>query len=107
MGVTRAEATADHDRRLLALLERCRSRGIKLNTDKCKLRLPEVTFMRHVTSEDRLKPDPSKIQGVREMPTSNNKQDVNRLLGMGDYLQRFAPNLSQITAPMRELLKEQ
>ena len=75
--------------------------------DKCKLCLPEVTFMGHVTSEDGLKPDPSKIQGVREMPTPNNKQDVNRLLGMGDYLQRFAPNLSQITALMRELLKEQ
>ena len=107
MGAIRAEATADHDRRLLALLKRGRSRGIKVNKDKCKLRLPEVTFMGHVTSEDGLKPDPPKIQRVREMPTPNNKQDVNRLLGMGDYLQRFAPNLSQITAPMRELLKEQ
>ena len=31
---TRAEATADYDRRLIALLhvERCRSRGIKLNS---------------------------------------------------------------------------
>lgn len=107
VGATRAEATADHDRRLLALLERCRSRGIKINKDKCKLRLPEVTFKAHVTSEDGLKPDPSKIQGVREMPTPNNKQGVKRLLGMSDYLQIFASNLSQITAPRRELLKEQ
>jgi len=52
VGATRAETTADHDRRLLALLERCRSRGLKLNKDKCKLRLPEETFMGHVTSED-------------------------------------------------------
>ena len=36
-----------------------------------------------------------------------NKQDVKRLLGMVDFLQKFAPNLSETTAPMRELLKQE
>lgn len=41
------------------------------------------------------------------MPTPTSKQDVKRLLGMVNYLQKFAPNLSAATAPIRELLKEQ
>lgn len=41
------------------------------------------------------------------MPTPTSKQDVKRLLGMVNYLQKFAPNLSAVTAPMSELLKEQ
>ena len=41
------------------------------------------------------------------MPSPTSKQDVKRLLGMVNYLQRFAPKLSEITAPLRDLLKEQ
>ena len=40
------------------------------------------------------------------MPTPSSKQDVKRLLGMVNYLQKFASNLSEITAPMRHLLKD-
>ena len=58
-------------------------------------------------SEEGLKPDPAKLQGVKEMPTPTSKQDVKRLLGMVNYLQKFAPNPLAVTAPMRELLKEQ
>lgn len=63
--------------------------------------------MGHVISDNGLKPDPAKIQGIQEMPTPQNKQDVKRLLGMMNYLQKFAPNLSETTAPMRELLKQE
>lgn len=52
VGETKAAAIADHDQQLITLLERCRSKGIKLNKEKCKFRLPEVTFMAHVISED-------------------------------------------------------
>ena len=32
---------------------------------------------------------------------------MKRLLGILNYLQKFAPNLSEVTAPTRELLKEE
>jgi len=106
VGNTDEEAQADHDTKLKALLQRCRDKGIKLNKEKLKLRRKEVVFMGHIISADGLKPDPSKIQGINEMPSPTCKQDVKRLLGMVNYLQRFAPNLSSITAPLRDLLKE-
>ena len=109
VGETKAEAIEIHDQWLIALFERCKSKGIKLNKEKCKFCLSEVSFMGHCISEEGLKPDPAKIQGVQEMPTPESKQDVKRLLGMVNYmyLQKFAPNLSETTAPMRELLKEE
>ena len=107
VGETKAEAIENHDQRLITLLERCKSKGIKLNKEKCKFHLSEVSFMGHVISEEGLKPDPAKIQGVQEMPTPESKQDVKRLLGVVNYLQKFAPDLSEATAPMRELLKEE
>lgn len=106
VGETEAEALSDHDAKLTALLERCRATGIKLNKEKLKLRRKEVKFMGHVICQDGLKPDPDKVQGIKEMPTPTSKQDLKRLLGMVNYLQKFAPNLSEVTAPMRDLLKE-
>ena len=62
--------------------------------------------MGHVSCQDGLKPDPDKVQGIREMPAPTSKQDLKRFLGMVNYLQKFAPNLSEVTAPMRDLLKQ-
>ena len=70
VGETKAEAIENHHQRLTALLERCKNKGIKLNKVKCKFHLSEVSFMGHVISAEGLKPDPAKIQGVQEMPTS-------------------------------------
>ena len=47
-GETQAAAMSDHDAKLRALLERCRSKGIKLNKEKLKLRCTEVKFMGHI-----------------------------------------------------------
>ena len=104
VGETKAEAIENHDQRLITLFERCKSKGIKLNKEKCKFRLSEVSFMGHVISEEGLKLDPAKIQRVQEIPPES-KGDVKRLLDMINYLQKFAPNLSEATAPTRELLK--
>ena len=41
-GETDEEATANHDRSLRDLLQRCKNRGIVLNPDKKKLRMSEV-----------------------------------------------------------------
>ena len=107
VGETKEEAIENHDQRLKSLFERCRNKGIKLNKEKSKFSLSEVSFMGHIISNEGLKPDPAKIQGICEMPTPKSKQDVKRLLGMVNYLQKFAPNLSEVTAPMRDLLKEE
>lgn len=87
VGETKVEAIQNHAQRLITLLERCKSKGIKVSKEKCKFRLSEVSFMGHVISEEGLKLDPAKIQGVQEMPIPESKQDVKRLLGMVNYLQ--------------------
>ena len=106
VGETDAEALSDHGTKLRALFQRCRNKGIKLNKEKLKLRCSEVSFMGHTVSKDGLKPDPAKLQGIQEMPSPQNKQDIKRFLGMVNYLQRYAPDLLQATAPLRDLLKE-
>jgi len=91
---------------LRAFFELCRKKGIKLNKEKVKLCCTEVKFMGHVTCQGSLKPDSHKVQGITEMPASTSKQDLKRLLGMVNYLQKIAPNLCEVTTPVRDPLKE-
>ena len=104
-GANDDEAVKDHDENLIALLQRCREKGVKLNRGKLQLRLKEVAYMGHVLSADGLQPDPEKVKAIREMPAPTDKQSIQRLLGMTNYLQKFAPRLSEITSPLRELTK--
>ena len=61
--------------------------------------------MAHVLTAAGLQPDPEKVKAFKEMPTPTDKQSIQRLLGMTNYLQRFAQRLSKIMTPLHELTK--
>ena len=78
-GDTNADAMADHDKNLEALLQRARKVNLNLNKKKLKLKLPSVTFMGHrLTSQV----SPETV--------------VN-------YLSKFLPSLSDVCKPLRRL----
>ena len=51
-------------------------------------------------------PDPKKISAIQEVESPRNKQKLETLLGMVNYLAKFTPNLSETAAPMRSRLKK-
>ena len=102
-GDTGQEATRDHDRNLEAFLHRCATRGVKLNSDKIKLRQPEVPFIRHKATIKGLRADPNKVKVILEMPKPTDVVGVQCLLGMTQYLAKFLPHLSDPTKSLREL----
>ena len=99
-GQNEAEAIADHNRNLRALLNRCREKGIKLNKQKLKLNRSSIVFCGHQLNQDGVRPDPQKIQAIANMPNPVDRQGVMRLIGFATYLAKFCPNFSEITAPI-------
>ena len=61
--------------------------------------------MGHVPSAVGLQPDPEKVKAIREVLAPTDKQSIQRLLGMTNYLQKVAPRPSEITTPLREPTK--
>lgn len=47
--------------------------------------------------------DPAKVRAIVEMPPPTDKQGVQRLLGLAQYLAKFLPHLSDTTKPLRDL----
>ena len=105
-GESHEEAVQSHDANLLAFLQRCAERGIKLNPDKARLRLTDVLFIGHVATAQGLCADPAKVKAIQDMLPPTDVAGVQRMLGMIQYLSKFLPKLSDITKPLRDLTQK-
>lgn len=106
-GDTPEEATKDHDRCLIGLMDRCREKNLKLNANKLKLRLKQVPFIGHLVTDTGLKPDPEKVKAVKEMPNPTDVAGVLRFAGFVNYLSKFIPQLSEHMEPLRQLTQRE
>ena len=61
--------------------------------------------MGSILSKDGSKPDPENVKAMSEMPDPEDKKGIERLVGTINFLASYIPNMSDITAPIRELLK--
>jgi len=98
-GLKIAQVITDPDQKLHSLLQRCRTRNLKLNREKVHLRLTEVKLVSHPITIEGLNPDRGKYRAILEMPILT----VQRYMGTGNYLSRFMPSLSEVAAPLRKL----
>lgn len=100
-----APTEALHDSILKRVLDRCRQINLTLNRDKCRFKRQEVTYLGHLISTQGLQADPRKVEAIVKMPVPKNKEDVRRFLGMVTYLSKFCPGLSELTLPLRTLIR--
>ena len=96
----------EHDARLNKVFQRARDKNLKFKWDKCRFGIKEIKYVGHILSSEGVKPDNEKIEAIVHMPTPNCKGDIERFLGMITYIAKFVPNLSEMSAPLRELLKK-
>ena len=59
----------------------------------------EISYIGHTLGKEGLKPDPQKVRAITEMTRPQNKEELQRFLGMVTYIAKFIPNFSQVSAP--------
>ena len=96
----------EHDERLRKVLQRCEEINLTLNKEKCEFGVKEVTYIGHKLSAKGVEPDAEKVRAIQDMPAPTDKKGVERLLGTINYLAKFIPNVSEVTAPIRELIRK-
>ena len=77
-----------------------------LNPDKIQFRLPQVSFFGHQWSAKGLSPDPKKISAVKRMDLPRDVDTMRSFLGLVNYLNRFSLCLAEISAPLREICRQ-
>ena len=96
----------EHDRNLKALMDRAKETGLVFSSDKRTIRQPEISFFGNIYSKDGIRPDPAKVHDIENMSVPQDKEDLQRFLGMMTYLATFIPNFSEESQPLRDLLKK-
>lgn len=96
----------EHDRNLENVLQRCRLHNLKLNRKKCRFLQDTVRYLVHVLTRDGLSLDPDRLHDILQVKAPSDKKELQTFLGMVNFVSRFIPNMSTVTAPLRELLKK-
>ncbi|UYV63652.1 K02A2.6-like [Cordylochernes scorpioides] len=99
-----ASDSKTHDRILRLVLRKLKEAKVTLNKAKCVFGVTRINFLGHILDEDGIRPDPAKIEAVAKMPAPTDVHGVRRFLGMVNHLGRFVENLSEIVAPLNQLL---
>ncbi|GFS34489.1 retrovirus-related Pol polyprotein from transposon 17.6 [Trichonephila inaurata madagascariensis] len=76
----------EHCRLLRRTLLKARKANLKFNELKTQLSQTSVNYLGHVLSDEGIKPDPKKIRAIEEFATPNCKEDLQRFLGMLEYV---------------------
>ena len=87
-------------KKLRRVLNRNREVGLKFNPKKVKICVPAVSFVGHVFSAEGLKPDPGKIRTISEMPSPSDKEDVLRIVGTFNYLNKIIEHKDNLQEPI-------
>ena len=99
-----SETIDQHLERLVTVLDRLRSAGLKLKPEKCALFQKSVSFLGHVVSEDRIATDPRKVKVVQEWPVPKSSREVRAFVGLAGYYKRFVPEFAGIARPLHALV---
>lgn len=96
----------EHDCRLHQLLTKFRDCGLTLNPSKCAISQDEVKFRGHLFSATGIRPLENRVKSMLELRAPKDRNEVASLLGLLTYSSRFLPKFSNVTKPIRDLLKQ-
>ena len=77
------------DRTLIKLFKRAQEKNVKFNIAKLQLKKSEVSYMGNIIGSNGVMPDPSKVEAIVSMREPECKKDIQRLVGMLNYLSQY------------------
>ncbi|CAM4513486.1 unnamed protein product [Lepidochelys kempii] len=75
----------DHVSQVRQVLDRLQGAGLTVKAEKCKVGMAEVSYLGHRVGNGRLKPEPAKVEVIRDWPTPHPEKQVQAFIGMAGY----------------------
>ena len=97
----------EQNKNMIDLFDRLQKTGLKLQPDKCEYLRPELEYLGHLITKDGVKPNPAKIQAVRDFKTSQNVTQVQSFLGLAGYYRKFIKNFAHLGKPITNLTQKE
>ena len=100
-----SENQQQHKKHLRLVFKKLLEFNLKLNLKKCKIAVSSLKYMGYEINGKGLKPLPEYIKKLLDIPTPKNIKEVERLLGLVQFLGWFIPDLQKVARPI-SILKQ-
>ncbi|VDP91295.1 unnamed protein product [Echinostoma caproni] len=91
---------AEHDDRLLRLLERFSKKNVSIRASKCMFSSPELEFSGFTVDAKGYRPDPSRFPPLTELESPRNQNQLISIMGCLQYYSRFILNFATKAQPL-------
>src|SRR5919197_1410394 len=99
-----SETFEEHIEHLKQVFEKLRESNLMVKLKKCEFGKQEITFLGHVIGKNGIKPDPAKVEKIKNLKEPTNLRELRSVLGLCSYYRKFVKNFSKIVKPMTKLL---
>ncbi|XP_071900910.1 uncharacterized protein [Coffea arabica] len=96
----------EHLKHVAEVLNILRRHQLYAKRSKCAFAQAQVEYLGHIISEEGVKVDPGKIEGMVKWPRLENVKQLRGFLGLTGYYRRFVRGYGSITKPLTALLKK-
>lgn len=91
---------------LVAVIVRLNEYNVRVNFEKCQFFVDKVKYLGHEISQHGVQARKEKLQALLKAPKPINISQLRAYLGLVNYYRKFAPNLSNLLAPLYKLTKK-
>ena len=84
------------------IIKRCSEANITLSKEKIQVGT-QVKFAGFLIGKDGIKPDPEKVEAIRNLKVPENLTDIRGIFGLVNQFDPFHPDLKHALDPLREL----
>ena len=95
----------DHLKHLRDVFEILKTQKFFCKLHKCHFNDTEMKYLGHLISSDGVRPDPDKVEKVKELPRPTIVQEVRAFLGLANYFRKFMQGYSQMALPLTDLTR--
>ncbi|XP_041774410.1 uncharacterized protein K02A2.6-like [Anopheles merus] len=94
----------EHDAALEETLKRIRDYGFTIRSEKCAFNKSEIRYLGHIIDSRGLRPDPAKIDAIKNLPAPKDVTGVRSSIGAINFYAKFIPNMRNLRYPLDKLL---
>ena len=98
-----SDSVEEHEEHLKTVFDRLRQNHIFLKWKKCELYTREVECLGHMIDDDGIHPDMDKLDRIRQWRTPRDYNNVQRFVGLVNYVSNFLPNVTAYTGPLMSM----
>ena len=101
-----AATEEEHLQNLRAVFESIKQNGLRIKQSKCKFFQESVEYLGHIVSKQGISTSPRKVSAIANVHPPTDVSKLRSFLGMVNYYGKFIKNLTDLCAPLNNLLRK-